>query len=96
MKFNTMDNTPSGALLTNILAMFSFLVSVLASPISTAGEANSLAAKANCILGSCDLGGKCFKANSCFGVNLFDPDWSHCGICNCPGQAFGGRTDPVS
>ncbi|KFZ10878.1 hypothetical protein V502_07873 [Pseudogymnoascus sp. VKM F-4520 (FW-2644)] len=94
MKFNTMDNTLSVVLFTNILTLFSFLATVLASPILTAGAANSLAPKAACILGSCELGRLCYKAGSCFGVNLFNQDWSHCSICACPSQAFGGRTDP--
>ncbi|OBT79313.1 hypothetical protein VF21_01861 [Pseudogymnoascus sp. 05NY08] len=95
MKFNTMDNTSSAALLTNTLALFSLLASVLASPISTPDAPNSLASKSTCTIGHCGLSGTCFKEGSCFGINIFDPDWSHCAICSCPGQAFGGRTDPT-
>ncbi|OBT82560.1 hypothetical protein VE02_08530 [Pseudogymnoascus sp. 03VT05] len=95
MKFNTMDNTSSGALITNTLALFSFLASVLASPISTPDAPNSLASKSTCTIGHCGLSGTCFKEGSCFGINIFNPDWSHCAICSCPGQAFGGRTDPT-
>ncbi|KFY14876.1 hypothetical protein V491_05873 [Pseudogymnoascus sp. VKM F-3775] len=98
MKFDTLDNTRNGAMFTNILALFSFLASVLAStlasPILNTREVNSIASKSDCILGACGLGDQCFKANSCFGVNLFNPDWSHCKICACAGQAFGGRVDP--
>ncbi|OBT42756.1 hypothetical protein VE00_06605 [Pseudogymnoascus sp. WSF 3629] len=95
MKLKTTDNTPSGALLTNTLALFSFLATVLASPISTPDTPNSLASKSGCVLGKCGLAGKCFKEGSCFGVNIFDPDWSHCSYCSCPGRGFGGRTDPT-
>ncbi|KAL5353784.1 hypothetical protein ACLOAV_001826 [Pseudogymnoascus australis] len=95
MKFNAMDNTPSGAPFTNMLALFSFLASVIANPILTSGAANSLAPRANCRLGTCGLGIQCFKANSCVGVNLLDPNWTHCSICSCPGRAYGGRTDPT-
>ncbi|KFY75832.1 hypothetical protein V498_09905 [Pseudogymnoascus sp. VKM F-4517 (FW-2822)] len=95
MKLNTMDNTPSGALFTNMLALFSFLASVIANPILTSGAANSLAPRANCRLGTCGLGIQCFKANSCVGVNLLAPNWTHCSICSCPGRAYGGRTDPT-
>ncbi|OBT95865.1 hypothetical protein VE01_06038 [Pseudogymnoascus verrucosus] len=95
MKFKPMDSTPSEALLTNSLALFSFLASVLASPILIPDAPNSLSSKSSCVLGKCGLSGQCFKAGSCFGINIFDPDWSHCSICSCPGQGFNGRTDPT-
>ncbi|KFY13225.1 hypothetical protein V492_03402 [Pseudogymnoascus sp. VKM F-4246] len=87
MKLDTMGSTPRGVSFTNALVLFSFLASVLASPILTTRGPN-------CKLSTCELGRQCFKAGSCFGINLFDPDWSHCKICACPSQAFGGRTDP--
>ncbi|KFZ07029.1 hypothetical protein V501_06844 [Pseudogymnoascus sp. VKM F-4519 (FW-2642)] len=95
MKFKPMDSTPSEALLTNSLALFSFLASVLASPILIPDAPNSLSSKSSCVLGKCGRAGTCFKAGSCFGINIFDPDWSHCSICSCPGQGFNGRTDPT-
>ncbi|KFX93876.1 hypothetical protein O988_06598 [Pseudogymnoascus sp. VKM F-3808] len=93
MKFNTIGNTPIGVLLANTLAVSSLVASVVASPILIPGTA--LTSKKSCIFGSCGLGNRCRKENSCVGINLFDQDWSHCQTCACPSQVFGGRTDPT-
>ncbi|KFY00367.1 hypothetical protein V490_01390 [Pseudogymnoascus sp. VKM F-3557] len=93
MKVNTMNNTPIGVLLANTLAVSSLVASVVASPILTPGTA--LTSKKSCIFGSCGLGNRCRKENSCVGINLFDQDWSHCQTCACPSQVFGRRTDPT-